>query len=516
MAAHVLRLRAALLLGALRAPDRRPARIAAATILAVVVVIVAVRGLALAALPDTTAAAVLVLAGSALTVAFALAPLLAAAADPLDPRRFRQLDAPPAPLAGVLLLAAAVSVPTWVLLAYEIVAAVIWAGMGAPTAAVVLGALLHALICVLLARVAMGLRSVLGGEAGVPGVGGAAIAALLVAAAPVVVLAAPAASPGGALERVADQLVLSPFAPGTGLAAAAERGDGTGVAVAVGVVMLAACAAAWFAVVRRLLTTVEHPVAARGGAGLGWFALLPRNAVGAVAARSLVYGLRDSRYLANLLVVPVGGVLPVVPLLVAGVPAEIAALVPVPLMALFYGWLPHNDLAYDASAVWLHIATGVRGVADRAGRLAPVTVVAVPVIAVATTICLLASGRPDALWPVLALALALLLSGYGLSSIASVVAPYAVARPGDGPFQQPQRTVATGTWSQALVLVGTVVLSAPTAWLAWRAISAQTSAMPAVLVGLATGVVVLLAGIRIGARVFDARGTRIMEFAAAS
>ena len=73
---------------------------------------------------------------------------------------------------------------------------------------------------------------------------------------------------------------------------------------------------------------------------VGWFALLPSNAFGAIASRSLVYWLRDRRYIMNIIVVPVAGVLTVFPLIVAGVPVEIAALVPVPVMALFFGWLP--------------------------------------------------------------------------------------------------------------------------------------------------------------------------------
>ena len=50
----------------------------------------------------------------------------------------------------------------------------------------------------------------------------------------------------------------------------------------------------------------------------------------------------------------------------------------------------------------------------------------------------------------------LFLSGLGLSSLASVVSPYAVSRPGDSPFQQPQRT--GGGLSQGVVLVGAVAL----------------------------------------------------------
>ncbi len=66
---------------------------------------------------------------------------------------------------------------------------------------------------------------------------------------------------------------------------------------------------AWSWLVRRLLTTTERPVTSRERTGLGWFGLLPSNAFGAIAARSLVYWLRDRRYIMNIIVVPVAGVL---------------------------------------------------------------------------------------------------------------------------------------------------------------------------------------------------------------
>ncbi|MFZ8360683.1 hypothetical protein ACO1LX_20020, partial [Staphylococcus aureus] len=52
---------------------------------------------------------------------------------------------------------------------------------------------------------------------------------------------------------------------------------------------------------------------------------------------------------------------------------------------------------------------------------------------------------------------ALFLSGLGLLSIASVAAPYAVSRPGDSPFQQPQRTGSGGVMAQGLVMLGALV-----------------------------------------------------------
>src|SRR5690349_23483205 len=54
---------------------------------------------------------------------------------------------------------------------------------------------------------------------------------------------------------------------------------------------------------------------------------------------------------------------------------------------------------------------------------------------------------------------ALFFSGLGFSSVSSVVAPYAVSRPGESPFQQPQRTGSAGAMSQALVMLGAIARS---------------------------------------------------------
>ncbi|MFX7825109.1 hypothetical protein ABTK20_22170, partial [Acinetobacter baumannii] len=72
-----------------------------------------------AALADSdrlTTSVVTVLAGSAVTLGFAIAPPLTASVDPLDPRRFAVVGPEPRPLAAMLLLAGLVSVPVLVVI----------------------------------------------------------------------------------------------------------------------------------------------------------------------------------------------------------------------------------------------------------------------------------------------------------------------------------------------------------------------------------------------------------------
>ena len=50
-----------------------------------------------------------------------------------------------------------------------------------------------------------------------------------------------------------------------------------------------------------------------------------------------------------------------------------------PIVCLFLGWTVHNDVAYDNTAFWLHVASDVDGRADRLGRLAPPLAIGLPV-----------------------------------------------------------------------------------------------------------------------------------------
>ncbi len=185
-----------------------------------------------------------------------------------------------------------------------------------------------------------------------------------------------------------------------------------------------------------------------------------------------------------------------------------------PFIALFLGWLPHNDLAYDSTALWMHIASGVRGVSDRVGRLVPVLLVGIPVLALAIPIAVSLHGRWAILPAMVGVCACLFLCGLGLSRIASVVAPYAVSRPGESPFQQPQRTGAGSAIAQAVVMLGAIVLSAAPLWWAWIALTDDIEAASMALWGgVATGGTVLIIGIAIGAFVFERRGGRLMEFA---
>jgi ABC-2 type transport system permease protein len=263
-----------------------------------------------------------------------------------------------------------------------------------------------------------------------------------------------------------------------------------------------------------MLVTPGREASARSYRGLGWFDRVPHTATGAVAARSLTYWFRDARYWVSFIMVPIVPLLVIVPLGVAGIPLQYTALIPVPLMCLLLGWSLHNDTAFDSTAVWLHTVSGVRGAADRAGRLVPVLIAGVIVIGLggAVTVFVLDDWR---LLPALVgVSAALLLGGLGVSSIISARFPYPAVKPGDSPFQQPQSTGAVTALVQSFTMLGSLLIAAPAvAFAALGLLDDSSWYMASFAAGLGLGVVVLAAGIALGGRVFDRRGPEILAAA---
>jgi ABC-2 type transport system permease protein len=247
---------------------------------------------------------------------------------------------------------------------------------------------------------------------------------------------------------------------------------------------------------------------------MGWFDVMPARPASVIAARSISYWGRDPRYLVSIVIIPVVPLIMILPFLVIGVPMQTLALLPLPVMALFLGWSLHNDLAFDSTAIWLHVVSGVRGYSDRIGRMFPVLLIGIPLIVVGSMVSILVYGDWAALPSMLGVSSALFLGGVGLSSYLAARLPYPAALPGDSPFQQPQSSGTLGGVSQSVGLAGSLLVAAPALYFAWLGLHVDPSwHLTSLIAGLGAGALAIIVGVWRGGRVFDRRGPEIMEFA---
>lgn len=520
MVAQLLRLRADLLAGEVRGGARRSVLVVLGSLLglvAAVAIAVVVADLRSAS-PDA-ARAVVVPVGTLLTFGFTIVPLVVGRSDQLDPRRFAVFGIGRKDLAVGLGVAGLVGVPVVAVAVVAVGQSVTWARGGGTAVLAVVGGVLAVLTCALLVRVASTVGSRLIGQHRTRDAGWLVALVIVVLGIPTVSLLLdsgwidPASTPA---QRVAEVAGWTPWGAAWAVPAAAAAGDAGGafLELVVAVAVVALLAWAWWAQVGRALETVEGRSRGRRYRGLGWFDRLGSAPVAAVAARALTYWGRDPRYRTSYLIIVFVPIV-VVPLGVAGVPWHWTALVPLPLMALIAGFLPHNDVSYDNTAVWLHVASGAPGWSDRLGRVVPVLTVGVPALVAGAAVSAWLFGDPVAFPVLIGVGAAALLSGLGLSSVVSVLLPYPTVRPGDHPFQQPQAAGVTATVAQSTMVLGTVVCSVPAVWLAVLALTDGPDPWAGwtLVVGAVVGVVVLTVGVVVGGRLFDRHGPDLLSAA---
>jgi ABC-2 type transport system permease protein len=180
-------------------------------------------------------------------------------------------------------------------------------------------------------------------------------------------------------------------------------------------------------------------------------------------------------------------------------------------MCLFLGWSLHNDTAYDSTAIWLHIASGVRGSADRTGRLVPVIIAGVLVIGLGSAVTVFVIDDWRLLPSLVGVSTALLFAGLGVGSITSARFPYPAVKPGDSPFQQPQSTGTVTALVQSFTMLGSLVVALPAVAFAALGMFVDPAWHAAAFAaGVGLGVLVLVSGVMLGGRVFDRRGPEIL------
>lgn len=460
-----------------------------------------------------------VIGGSLIVAGYLFGPLLVAVRDPMDPRSFALTGLTADRIANALAVSALLSVPSVAIVLVGAGSVVTWSASPGTAALAVLGALLAVACCVLGARVSTSLSAFALATRRSRDIGSAVAVLIIVALIPLIVLlglgswGADGRGFFGTLEAV---LGWTPL--GAAWAVPADAANGAWVSAVLKLLIAAATAGllwlAWKGLVALMLVTPGRAEQVREHKGLGWFGRTPTTPAGAIAARSLTYWSRDPRYYAQLIPVPAVSVLAVAVFAFVGVPIEYTALLPVPVICLFVGWVVHNDVAYDNTAVWLHVVAGRLGVADRIGRMIPVVLIAIPLIGIGSFLSVVFAGDLGALPAVLGTSTCLVLVGLGLGSLFSARFPYPATRPGDSAFSQPQATGATSVLSQVFSFVGTIALSTPAIVLAVLGVFGDPEYFWwSFWVGIGVGVVVLVAGVAAGAAAFNRRGPEILAAA---
>ena len=525
MVATVLRLKFTILGHTLRREPWRVVVLVAGLIWALATLPSVVGGMVwLSRQPSDVTRDVLVIAGAVLVLGWVIIPLLLPGMDDsLDVARFATFRVPVRRLVPALLVASLLAVPTAFTGVVSLAPVIAWSGAGGRGAALValVSAPLALATCVLAARISTGVVSRLLGTRRSRELG--AVAGLLVVAAgtPVVIWLG-SVGLEGALERVplaASVLGWTPF--GLVWAAPAAMAQGSPLGAFARVVLAAAWVAAGVVAWSRLLQrALVRPPSLGGQVRRRTDAILParhRNSrAGAIAAtaitrRALRYWGADPRYVTALLGAVIAPV--VIVLLVATVvdaPAAVALSMG-PLMAGSIGWGRHNDLAFDGSAFWLHVAARVPGWADRLGRVTATLVWAVPVTVVVSVGGALVGGRPDLAPAAVGAALGVLCAGLAVSCLFSSALPYPVPSPGANPFAAEMGALGASMAAQLVTSGATLALCLPLIALYAGALwSAPVYAVLTVVVGVLGGASLLAGGVVAGGRVYDARAARVL------
>ena len=456
-----------------------------------------------------------VVAGAGLMAGWALFPVLLFGVDPtLDPTRFATFAVRERILALGLVLSALVGLPG-IATTLLVLGSVVAGSRSVPaTLAALVGGLLGLLTCVLLSRIVTAAASaVLATRRGrdAAGVGGLL---LLLSVGPIVGGLSDGGLNRATVDRLAEVLAWTPLGWAWAPAGDLALGDwGVGLTrLALAAVLCLGLLVVWE---RLLVSVLRNPRSTSGdggrvSGGLGLFARLPGTPMGAIAARAGTYWIRDPRFnvpAVMTILLPAGLLIPGI-----GSGSELA-LIGMPLASAYLiGWGQHNDVGYDSTAFWMHVASGVDGVSDRLGRLFPsalMAAVCVPGYAVLGPVF----GAPWRLLPAtLGVGCALALNGFAVACVTSAVKQYAVPAPGENPFTSRPGSAGVTLGVQAACGAAVFALSIPALVLGVLAfVGWQWAAWTVLVVGPALGVLALVAGTRLGADLFRRRQALLLQ-----
>ena len=521
MVAHLLRLKLTLLRNSLRRSPWQIVGIIFGALYGISVLGMLFLGLFYLSISDPgLARSAVVLAGALAILGWALIPVLATGVDmTLDPARFVTFAVPLPKLLAGLALGGLIGIPGVITLLAALAGAAVWWRSPAALAVGLVTSVVAVFTCLIAARLTVAASTSLSSSRRFKDLAGlVAIIPLMLLGPAIAGMSSGAADLGRYLPALADSLSWTPLGavwavPGD--IAAGQAGPAAAkLAIAVG--FLALLVWAWKVLLVRALVTPPHNAGGRRKSGkLGFFQLFPSTPTGAVAARALTYWLRDPRYGASLLIIPL--MVAVVVFMGStegtGAGGQWLPLILGPLVAFLLAFGLSADVAYDNTAFALHLSTGVSGAADRAGRVLGCAVFAVPATVLAAVLPCMLTSAMELIPLTLGISLAVLLSGLGLSSVISARYTYNVPLPGENAFKTPPGSAGRTLLVQGLGIGAQLVLVLPVLGLALAAVLTESVLLHwlTLALGLVLGAALLTAGIRLGGRWLDRRGPELLN-----
>jgi len=471
------------------------------------------------------ARAAVIAGGAAVTLGWILGPIFVAGVDTtLDPAKLAPFPMSTSRMMAAITAAGATGIPGIACAIGALLTFLVWWRWPVAAAGALVAVPLGFVIWVVASYTVATLASGLGGNRRTREAVALIAFTVVIFASPIILgilsLVRAAADAGAQIVGIIDAVSWTPLAAAWSVPGDLAAGSPL-AALAKFAIALATLAILWLLWNRSLSASLVAPAARtasrRAKAGkLGLFGVMPATPFGATWARSLTTWLRDMRYLRQLLFVPF---FPVLMLIYSGGDTTgglfaMSALV----VAFFVGIVPYSDVSYDGTAFGTVLQTGIRGRADRLGRMLGAASLGLPLTLVVAIVVAAISGTWSLLPAAIGASVALLLAGYGVSAVCSALLVVPVPAPGDSAFKR----VPGSNFTMFLIFfacwIGVAVLAAPAVIpaIVAAATGSATAGWIALIVGVIEGPVLLAVGVLVGGRVFDTTAPslffRLMSF----
>ncbi|MFC7402734.1 hypothetical protein [Citricoccus sp. GCM10030269] len=510
MVAHLMRMKLAITLnGWKKSTFQLVMSIIGVAYIAFVLVMLGVGASFLPELDVQTRGTILTLVGAVAVVLWIVLPVFFTGVDlTLDPSNFATFGIPSRKLVPGLAMAGLVTLPGAATLLGYLLSVLAWRDIAGALLLAIPTAVVGALFCICMSYAVTGLLAAYTGQRRIREI--MSIVAFVPLMLSGVIIGGVADSVESAIDQlpgIAAVLAWTPLGSFTAAPWALAEGrylDAVGQAVLC-LVWLAGAVLLWQVAVNRSYTQVRGagPASQKTKSGLGLLGVLPGTPAGAIAARSIIYWLKDPRYSSSLVVIPLMLVL----FWFLGYQSGDYTMVLLmgPITGYLLGYSISADISYDGSAFALHVTSGVSGRDDRVGRVASLLLWGIPVTLLFTIVTVWMSGEWMLLPGLTGLALGALLTGAGVSALVSARFIYPVPPPGASPFATPEgatmriMVVSLG----AMIVVGALVIPEVALYIAALATGDILFHWLTLIVGLVLGGFLVWLGIRLGGSWFD-------------